>query len=48
MNPDRECDESNICEQLCVLESVNSTTEICSCNSGFTLDDNRVNCTGMQ
>ena len=41
----RSCNENNSCEQLCAL-SLASSTEICSCKSGYVLDSNMKNCSG--
>ena len=42
---DSECLDSDMCEQFCVRNNITGT-ENCSCQSGFVLATNLVNCTG--
>ena len=49
VNPNNKCPISNECEQLCAIQLSNSSNllEVCSCNVGYNLTANMLNCTGI-
>ena len=50
VDPNRNCSADNVCEQLCVRvtnTSTGVTAEVCSCRNGYTLDENKRNCSGI-